>query len=64
MDITDFVVSHRTDALLVGNYDSYRAQLTRRLHALRKRLGRVTPKNKKYVAHAQVTAEDVAGNTE
>ncbi|KAL1957455.1 hypothetical protein VTO42DRAFT_6023 [Malbranchea cinnamomea] len=64
MDITDFVASRRADALLVGDYSSYRAQLTRKLHTLRKRLGRTTPKNKKYVAHARVTAEDVGKNSD
>ncbi|KAI2093284.1 signal recognition particle subunit srp68 [Ophidiomyces ophidiicola] len=64
MDITNFVVSHRTDALLIGDYNAYRAQLSRRIHTIRKRLGRTTPKGKKYTTKVPVTAEDVAANLE
>ncbi|EEP81680.1 conserved hypothetical protein [Uncinocarpus reesii 1704] len=64
MDITNFVVSHRADALLVGDYNVYRAQLSRRLHTLRKRLGRTTPKGKKYTAKPLVVAEEVGQNPE
>ena len=64
MDITKSVVSERDRALLNGDYDSYHAQATRRIHALRKRLGATTPKNRKYTAKALVTAEDVARSTE
>ncbi|WEW57305.1 signal recognition particle subunit srp68 [Emydomyces testavorans] len=64
MNITDYIVSQRADALLIGDYNTYRAQLSRRLHTLRKRLGRTTPKGKKYTGRSQVTAEDVAKNSE
>ncbi|KAK2758186.1 hypothetical protein FQN54_004030 [Arachnomyces sp. PD_36] len=64
MEITNFVVSHREEALLIGDYDAYRAQLSRRLHTVRKRLGQTTPKGRKYTPKAPVTAENVAANTE
>ncbi|PGH18312.1 hypothetical protein AJ80_04490 [Polytolypa hystricis UAMH7299] len=64
MDITTFVVSHRDNALLVGDYSTYRAQLSRKLHSTRKRLGQTTPKGKKYTGKPVVTAENVAKNTE
>jgi signal recognition particle subunit SRP68 len=60
MEITNFVVSHRNEALLVGDYGSYRRQLSRRLLTLRRQLGRASPRGKKYVAKAPVTVEDVS----
>lgn len=63
MDITSFIVSHREDALLAGDYNSYRAQLTRRLHTIRKKLGQTTPRGKKYSAKPTITAEKVANDT-
>lgn len=64
MEITNFIVSHRNEALLVGDYGSYRTQLSRRLLTLRRRLGRTTTKGKKFVAKSAVTAEEVAKNVE
>ncbi|MCJ1251695.1 hypothetical protein MMC30_008930 [Trapelia coarctata] len=64
MDITKFVVSRRNDALLVGDYGSYRKQLSRRLLVVRRRLGRISPKNRKYAQKAPITAEDVSSNLE
>jgi signal recognition particle subunit SRP68 len=64
MDITKFVVSHREEALLIGDYNTYRAQLSRRLHTVRKRLGQTTPKGRKYTSKTSVTAEDVGKNPE
>ncbi|KAK2741267.1 hypothetical protein FQN55_008364 [Onygenales sp. PD_40] len=60
MDITDFIVTHREEALLAGDYNSYRAQLSRRLHSIRKKLGQTTPRGKKFTAKPPVTAENVA----
>lgn len=62
MEITEFVAKHR-EALLIGDYASYRAHLSRQLLATRKRLGRATPKREKF-AKKQVTAEEIAGNHE
>ncbi|EEH16358.1 hypothetical protein PABG_06445 [Paracoccidioides brasiliensis Pb03] len=60
MDITAFIVSHREDALLAGDYNSYRAQLSRRLHTLRKKMGQTTPRGKKYTPKPRITAEDIS----
>ena len=62
MDITQFVAGYREAAFLVGDYGSYRAQLTRRLRIVQKKLGRATPKNAKYAAKTPVTAADIAAN--
>lgn len=63
MDITNFVLSHRERALVIGDYGTYRSQLSRQLVNLRKRLGRLTPKNAKYSAKP-VTVEDIQKNHE
>ncbi|KAI9763332.1 MAG: hypothetical protein M1840_000597 [Geoglossum simile] len=64
MDLTAFVASHRENGLLLGDYNSYRTQLSRRILTLRKRLGRTTPKGKKYTPKAPITAEDIASDHE
>ena len=60
MDVTQFVATHR-QALLIGDYNAYRAQLSRQLRATRKRLGRATPKREKFTPKP-ITAEDIGGN--
>lgn len=64
MDITAFISGKRDRALLVGSYDTYRSQLSSQLHAIRKRLGRTTPKNAKFAKKTPVTADNVASNHE
>jgi signal recognition particle subunit SRP68 len=64
MDITKFIVSQREKALLVGDYSSYRKQLSRRLLVVRKKLNHTSPKGKKYAAKVPITAEDIATNPE
>jgi hypothetical protein len=64
MDITKFVTEFRESAFLLGDYSTYRAQVSRRLRIVQKKLGRATPKNAKYAAKAPVTAEDVGKNIE
>jgi signal recognition particle subunit SRP68 len=64
MDITKFVSEFRESAFLLGDYSTYRAQVSRRLRIVQKKLGRATPKNAKYAAKAPVTAEDVGKNIE
>lgn len=64
MDITKFVVEFREAAFLLGDYGTYRAQLSRRLRIVRKKLGRATPKNAKFAAKTPVTAEDIGKNVE
>ncbi|KAK5121577.1 hypothetical protein LTR85_004749 [Meristemomyces frigidus] len=62
MDITTFI-SQRREALLIGDYNTYRAQLSRQLQATRKRLGLATPKREKF-SKKEVTAEDIGSNHE
>lgn len=64
MDITNFIVSCRNGALLLGDYGAYRAQLSRRILTLRRKLGRTSAKGRKYTPKAPVTAQDVASNHE
>jgi hypothetical protein len=64
MDITKFVSEFRESAFLLGDYSTYRGQVSRRLRIVQKKLGRATPKNAKYAAKAEVTAEDVGQNIE
>lgn len=60
MDITTFVYRNREQALALGDYASYRAQLSRQVVALRRKLKITTPKNHKYSKKAPLTAEQVA----
>lgn len=64
MDITKFVSEFRESAFLLGDYSTYRAQVARRLRIVQKKLGRAPPKNAKYAAKAEITAEDVGQNIE
>ena len=58
MDITAFIHNARQEALLLGDYNAYRAQCSRRLATVRKQLGRVS-KSKKYSAPEPLTPEDL-----
>ena len=60
MDITTFISTHR-EALLIGDYNTYRTQLSRQILSIRKRLGRSTNKREKFAPKA-ITAEDVGSN--
>lgn len=64
MEVTKFVLTGRENALLYGDYASYRSQLSNRIHNLRKKLGIATKPRAKYTAKAPVTAEDVGANVE
>jgi signal recognition particle subunit SRP68 len=64
MEITDFFFSRRENALLAGDHNSYRAQSSRRLHTVRKKLGQTTPRGRKYAAKPQITAQNVGSNQE
>ncbi|KAF2732742.1 hypothetical protein EJ04DRAFT_469634 [Polyplosphaeria fusca] len=64
MDFTKFIVEHREAAFLLGDHGTYRAQLSRRLRIVRKKLGRATAKNAKYAPKSPVTAEDIGRNVE
>ncbi|KAF2668252.1 hypothetical protein BT63DRAFT_271928 [Microthyrium microscopicum] len=63
MDVTEYVLSHRERALLIGDHGSYRTQLSRQLKTLQKRLGRSTAKNAKF-SQKPIAAEDIGGNPE
>jgi signal recognition particle subunit SRP68 len=62
MDITNFIVSRRETASLAGDYKTYTAQNSRRLHTIRKKLGQTTPRGRKYAAKPPITAENIASN--
>ena len=62
MDITQAIVSRRNEALVVGDYGTYRKQLSRRLLVVRRKLGRASLKGREYKAKPAVTVEDVSGN--
>lgn len=64
MDITKFVVDFRESAFLLGDHSTYRAQVSRRLRIVQKKLGRSTAPKTKYAAKEPVTAEDIAKNNE
>ncbi|PNS16919.1 Signal recognition particle subunit SRP68 [Sphaceloma murrayae] len=64
MDITEYAIGLRDDALLVGDYKSYREQLSRKVLATRRRLGRTTSKNAKFQKKPAVTAENIKENPE
>ncbi|KAL8938128.1 MAG: hypothetical protein Q9216_004055 [Gyalolechia sp. 2 TL-2023] len=63
MDITQFIVSRRERALLVGDYGLYRKQLSRRLLVVRKKLNH-TSRGHKYTPRTPITAEDIGNNHE
>ncbi len=60
MDITEFVASSREKALLYGDYNTYRANLSHRLLKCRKKLGIATKHRAKYHAKAPITPENIA----
>lgn len=64
MDLTDFIVSQRQKALLVGDYGSYRKQLSRRLLVVRRKLNYTSMKGRRYAAQTPVSANDIARNHE
>lgn len=63
MEITNYVLTHRERALLIGDHGAYRAQLSRQLKTLRKQLGRATPKNGQFT-DKPITAEDIGNKAE
>lgn len=66
MDITAFIVAQREKALLIGDYGSYRKQLSRRLLVVRKKLNYIstTSKGRKYTTKPPITSEDIKNNHE
>ena len=63
MDLTNLYVARREKALLVGDYNTYRTQLSRRILVLRQKL-KYTSKGKKYPVKAPVTAHNIGENQE
>ncbi|KAI8960712.1 Cupredoxin [Daldinia sp. FL1419] len=64
MDITNFVVSARNQALLYGDYATYHKQLVKKLHKCRKRLNIVTKNRGKFTKKDPITAENLSENRE
>lgn len=64
MDITNFVVSARNQALLYGDYTTYHKQLVKKLHKCRKRLNIATKNRGKFTKKDPITAEDLSENHE
>ncbi|XXG98097.1 hypothetical protein Hte_004416 [Hypoxylon texense] len=64
MDITNFVVSARNQALLYGDYNTYHRQLAKKLHNCRKRLNIIAKNRAKFSKKEPITAEQVSGNHE
>ena len=64
MEVTQFVVSQRDKALLVGDYGSYRTQLSRRLLTVRRKLNYTSTKGRKYTAKPSISVEDIKSNHE
>ncbi|KAK6346774.1 hypothetical protein TWF696_006883 [Orbilia brochopaga] len=63
MDITSTVLKLRSDPLLLGDYNAYRALCSRRISKLRRNLyGKSTSRSRKYVAKSAVTAANIAEN--
>ncbi|ORY62949.1 signal recognition particle protein [Pseudomassariella vexata] len=64
MDITNFVLAARNQALLYGDYSTYHRLLTKKLHNCRKKL-KLTSKNRsKFVKKGPVAAEQIAEDHE
>ena len=64
MNISQFIASHREEGLQSGDYGAYKAQLSRRLLALRRKLQCICPPSKKAFTQKAVTAEDIGTNHE
>ncbi|KAI9819772.1 MAG: hypothetical protein M1826_001081 [Phylliscum demangeonii] len=64
MDITHYIVSHRNKNVQLNGYNGYYTHASRELAAIRKKVGRSTPKGKKYAGALPVSAEDVASKPE
>ncbi len=64
MEVTSFIAANRGRAQQLADYNATRAQLSRRLLTVRKKLGRTSPKGKQYASKARITAEDIGNNHE
>ncbi|KAI1809942.1 Cupredoxin [Poronia punctata] len=64
MDITNYVLSARNQALLYGDYTTYHRLLVKKLHASRRRLNVVTKNRGKFVKKQPLTPEQLAADQE
>ncbi|KAI1119532.1 Cupredoxin [Nemania sp. NC0429] len=64
MDITNFVLSTRSQALLYGDHTTYHRQLAKKLHTSRKNLNIVTKNRSKFARKGPITAEQLTENHE
>ncbi|KAI9764145.1 MAG: hypothetical protein M1835_007642 [Candelina submexicana] len=64
MEIASFITRNRNKSQQLADYGATRAQLSRRLLTVRRKLGRTSPKGKQYAPAAKITAEDIANNHE
>ena len=64
MNITASFASQRGRALLTGDYNTYHAQTSRRIHKIRKNLKIQTPRGRKWTGRDTVTATQLAENIE
>lgn len=64
MDITNFILSARNQALLYGDYTTYHRLLAKKLHTSRKKLNIVNKNRSKFTKRGPVTADQIAGNHE
>ncbi|KAK6336778.1 hypothetical protein TWF718_009567 [Orbilia javanica] len=63
MDITNTVLKLRSDPLLLGDYNAYRALCSRRISKLRRNVyGKSASRSRKYVAKASITPQNIAEN--
>ncbi|KAI0478898.1 hypothetical protein GGR56DRAFT_632449 [Xylariaceae sp. FL0804] len=62
MDITNFVISSRNQALLYGTHTTYHRLVVKKLHKSRKKLNIATRNRAKYSKKPPVTAEQIAGD--
>ncbi|KAK6525745.1 hypothetical protein TWF281_010791 [Arthrobotrys megalospora] len=63
MDITTTVLKLRSDPLLLGDYNAYRALCSRRISKLRRNIyGKSASRSRKYVAKSTITPQDIAEN--
>lgn len=64
MDITNFILSARNQALLYGDYTTYHRLLAKKLHTSRKKLNIVNKNRSKFTKRGPVTADQLAENHE
>lgn len=64
MDITNFVLSARNQALLYGDYTSYHRLLAKKLHTSRRKLNIVNKNRSKFTKRGSITADQIAENHE